>query len=84
MDIGQAVDIARRAIALTLVVGTPLLLTVLIVGLIVSILQTATQVQDQTLSFVPKLLAAAIAAAIAAPWLVSRLIEFGREMFGPP
>lgn len=84
MDIGQAVDIARRAIALTLVVGTPLLLTVLIVGLIVSILQTATQVQDQTLSFVPKLLAAAVAAAIAAPWLVSRLIEFGREMFGPP
>lgn len=84
MDAGQAVDIARRAIALTLVVGAPLLLTVLIVGLIVSILQAATQVQDQTLSFVPKLLAVAIAAAITGPWLISRLIEFGREMFGPP
>jgi flagellar biosynthetic protein FliQ len=84
MDADQAVDIARRAIALTLVVGAPLLLTVLIVGLIVSILQAATQVQDQTLSFVPKLLAVAIAAAITAPWLIGRLIEFGIEMFGPP
>ncbi len=83
MDTGQAVDIARRAIVLTLIVAAPLLLTVLIVGLVVSILQAATQVQDQTLSFVPKLFAVAIAAAITGPWLISRLIEFGREMFGP-
>jgi flagellar biosynthetic protein FliQ len=50
----------------------------------VSILQAATQVQEMTLSFVPKLLAAAIVATITGPWLLSRLIEFGKEMFGPP
>ena len=83
MDTAQAIDIARRAIALLLIVGAPILLTVLIVALVVSILQAATQVQELTLSFVPKLLAAAIVVAITGPWLLSRLIEFGREMFGP-
>ncbi len=84
MDTAQAIDIARRAIALVLIVGAPLLLTILVVALIVSILQAATQVQELTLSFVPKLVAAAVVAAITGPWLLSRLVEFGKEMFGPP
>ena len=83
MDTAQAIDIGRRAMVLVLILGAPILLTILIVGLVVSVLQAATQVQEQTLSFVPKLVAAAIAAAIAGPWMLSRLIEFGREMFGP-
>jgi len=77
-----AIDLARQAVSLTLVLSLPVLLTVLAVGLVVSLLQAITQVQEQTLSFVPKLLAGAAAIILAGPWAMERLIEFSRTMFG--
>ena len=82
MDTNQAIDLARQAVTLTLVLGAPVLAAVLIVGLVVSVLQAATQIQDQTLSFVPKILAVGLACIIVGPWMLSRLIEFSRQMFG--
>jgi len=78
----EAIDLARRAVTLVLVVGAPVLATALIVGLIVSVLQAVTQVQEHTLSFVPKILAMLLAIAIVGPWMLQKLVEFGREMFG--
>ncbi len=83
MNAPQATDMAREAVMLMLVLGAPVLLTGLIVGLIVSVLQAATQVQDLTLSFVPKIVAMLLAAVITGPWVVERLVEFSRRMFGP-
>lgn len=78
----DALDLARRAITLILVVGAPVLVTALVVGLIVSVLQAVTQVQDQTLTFVPKIIAVLVALAIVGPWMMEKLVEFGQEMFG--
>ncbi|HQL75017.1 MAG: Flagellar biosynthetic protein FliQ [Planctomycetes bacterium ADurb.Bin126] len=82
MNADAAIDLARQAVSLTLVLSLPVLLTVLAVGLVVSLLQAITQVQEQTLSFVPKLLAGAAAILLAGPWALERLIEFSRAMFG--
>jgi len=82
MNPDAAIDLARNAAMLTLVLSLPVLLTVLIVGLIVSLLQAVTQVQEQTLSFVPKLLAGAVATVLAGPWMLQRLVDFSRDMFG--
>jgi flagellar biosynthetic protein FliQ len=82
MDASQAIDLVQRAVMLLLVVAAPVLLTALAVGLVVSVLQAVTQVQDHTLSFVPKVLAMLAAIAIAGAWMLERLVEFGREMFG--
>ena len=82
MDASQAIDLGRRAVMLILVVGAPVLLTALVVGLIVSVLQAVTQVQEQMLSFVPKILAMLLAIAIVGPWMLAKLVEFGTEMFG--
>ena len=82
MDNDAALDLARRAITLVLVTGAPVLATARGVGLIVSLLQAITQVQDQTLTFVPKIVAVLVALAIVGPWMMEKLIEFGREMFG--
>ena len=57
MDAAKAIDLARQAVVLTLIVGAPVLLVGLLVAAIVGVLQAATQVQDQTLSFAPKVLA---------------------------
>jgi flagellar biosynthetic protein FliQ len=82
MDNCDMLDLARRAITLVLVAGAPVLATALIVGVIVSLVQAVTQVQDQTLTFVPKIIAVLVALAIVGPWMMEKLIEFGREMFG--
>jgi len=83
MDASEVIDLGRQAISLVLIVGAPVLISVLIVSLIVSILQAATQVQDPTLSFVPKILAVLLAVAIAGPWMLERLTAFAVEMFAP-
>ena len=82
MENYDALDLARRAITLVLVAGAPVLATALIVGLIVSVVQAVTQIQDQTLTFVPKIIAVLVALAIVGPWMMEKLVEFGREMFG--
>jgi flagellar biosynthetic protein FliQ len=82
MENYDAIDLARRAITLILVAGAPVLATALIVGLIVSVVQAVTQIQDQTLTFVPKIIAVLVALAIVGPWMMEKLVEFGREMFG--
>ena len=82
MDTTEAIELGRRAVMLILVVGAPVLLTALVVGLIVSLLQAVTQVQELTLSFVPKIIAILVAIAILGPWMLEKLIEFSQEMFG--
>ena len=83
MDARTAADLARQALTLTLLLASPVLATVLIVALIVSLLQAVTQVQEHTLTFVPKIIAGLVALLITGPWMLARLVEFGREMFGP-
>jgi flagellar biosynthetic protein FliQ len=82
LEVYELVDLARRTVTLILLVGAPVLLTALVVGLIVSVLQAVTQVQELTLSFVPKILAMLVAIAITGSWMLEKLVEFGREMFG--
>ena len=82
MNAGEAIDLVRQAVTLVLMVAAPVLVTALLVGLVVSVLQAVTQVQEQTLSFVPKIVAMLVALAIVGPWMLEKLVEFGRDMFG--
>jgi len=82
MDASNAVDLARQAVTLTLLVSMPVLVVGMAVGLVVSILQAVTQVQEQTLSFVPKIAAMLFTAALVAPWVARKLMEFSERMFG--
>ena len=67
---------------LTLIVGAPVLLTGLVVGIVVSVFQAATQVHELTLTFVPKIVAMLVMLLLVGPWMLQRLVEFAREMFG--
>ena len=82
MDPGEAIDLTRQAVLLTLTLGAPILLTALVVALVVSMLQAITQVQEQTLSLVPKIIAVLLSVVVAGPWILSRLVEFSSRMFG--
>ncbi len=81
METSETIDLARRALMLILVIGSPVLIIGLAVAMAVSVLQALTQVQEQTLSFVPKILAMLGSLIIFGPWMFQKLVEFSREMF---
>jgi flagellar biosynthesis protein FliQ len=50
-------DVARDGIFTFLMIGAPVMLVALAVGLAISLVQALTQIQEQTLVFVPKIIA---------------------------
>lgn len=81
MSQAMVIDLARNAVLLSLLVGGPLMLVALVVGLAVSVFQAVTQIQEQTLSFVPKLIAVSVAFLIALPWMLEMMIRYTTDLF---
>lgn len=81
MEAPEVVDVLRQALWVLVIVGAPLMLTALVVGLIVSLFQALTQIQEMTLTFVPKLLAMLGVMALALPYMLQTLIDFNEELF---
>jgi flagellar biosynthetic protein FliQ len=81
MNAEQAVELTRSAVGLTLMMGAPIMLIAVIVGLTISILQAVTQLQDQTLSFVPKIIAMALAGLFLFPWMLHQMVDYAAAVF---
>jgi flagellar biosynthetic protein FliQ len=79
MDAQAALTIGQNALFILIGVSTPVLGTVLLVGLVISLFQALTQINEATLSFVPKLVAAVAVFAIAGPWMLVTLVDFLRR-----
>ena len=73
MDASDVIEVSREAMWVTLVIGAPLLLTALVIGLIISLIQALTQIQEMTLVFVPKILAIFVAMLLALPFMADAL-----------
>jgi flagellar biosynthesis protein FliQ len=74
------VELAQKAIKVTLLVSLPILGIGLVVGVIVSLLQAATQIQEMTLTFVPKILSIFIGLLLLLPWIMQQLTAFTLEI----
>ena len=74
-------DLGNNALVLTLLLGGPLLLITLVMGLIVSIFQATTQIHEMTLTFVPKMIAAVILMVVAGPWMFSMMLTYTTNLF---
>ncbi len=81
MSVGDATEIAGRAIYLIITTSAPVLIVSLIVGLAVSIFQTVTSIQEQTLTFVPKILAEFLALIVAGSWMLDNMSGFMTELW---
>lgn len=79
----QLVDITRQTLMVMLLLSIPVLVAGLAIGLVVSVMQAVTQIQEQTLSFVPKIIGMVLVAIIAMPWMLTKLMTFSAQMFGP-
>jgi flagellar biosynthetic protein FliQ len=84
MDPQEVIDLGRDAIRACLIVGGPILLASLVVGMLVGAIQAMTQVPDQSVSFVPKLICLVLALGVALPWLTDRMLDYSRETLASP
>ncbi len=76
----DAIDLARRAIWIAVLIGSPVLLTGMIVGLIVGLLQALTQIQEQTVAFVPKVVAMIAVLSLTLPWLITQILQYTNDL----
>jgi flagellar biosynthetic protein FliQ len=81
MNPESVMTMGYRAMEISLLIGAPLLLVALVIGLIVSIFQAATQINEATLSFIPKLLSVFATLVIAGPWMLDRMLDYIRALF---
>ncbi len=80
MTVDQVVELGRAAISLTLIIGAPVMLVAIGVGLTTSLLQAVTQVQDQALTFVPKIIAMLLTVLYVMPWIIARMVEYATTL----
>lgn len=74
-------QISRQTFETILLVGGPVLMVSLIIGLIISVFQSITQIQEMTITFVPKIIAVFITLLVALPWMVKVLLGFTKNIF---
>jgi len=81
MTHGLVIDMARNALLLALMLGGPLLLVALAVGVAVSVFQAVTQIQEQTVGFVMKLTGVGIVFLLTLNWMIQALVRYTIELF---
>ncbi len=81
MDPAIAVDIGRQALVVVLMIGGPLLMAGLIVGLLVGVFQAVTQIHEMTLTFIPKILAIVGMLFFMLPWMIIKFVNFTVNLF---
>jgi flagellar biosynthesis protein FliQ len=76
----DAIDLGREALMIATLISAPVLLAGMVVGVLVGLIQALTQIQEQTVAFVPKLIAMVVALGLSLPWVLTRLVEYSREL----
>ena len=73
-------QLASQTLWVTILLGGPLLLSALAIGLMVGMFQAATQINEMTLSFIPKLGILVIALLIFGPFMLSTIVDFTQTL----
>ena len=78
----MVLKLAKDSIQVTLMIGGPLMLVSLVVGILVRIVQVVTSIHDMTLSLVPRMLAVFVVFLLILPWMMKLLAGFSTQLFG--
>jgi flagellar biosynthetic protein FliQ len=82
MSQDMILKLAKDTLQITLMIGGPMLLVSLVVGIIVSIAQVVTSIQDMTLSYVPRIIAVFLAFLLTFPWIMNIMLAFTSQLYG--
>ena len=73
-------DIAREGIWVMILIGAPILIAGLVVGVVIALFQALTQIQEQTLIYAPKIIAIFISLLLFLPLMGTLLGGFMRTI----
>ena len=76
MDPQEAIALGREALWTMLLIGSPVLIAGMIVGLVIGLFQALTQIQEQSLVFVPKIIVMVLVLSVSLPWLIAQLMHY--------
>jgi flagellar biosynthetic protein FliQ len=76
MNQADVLDVIREGLLVTIIVGGPLMLVALVVGLAISLFQALTQIQEMTLTFVPKIVIMFGAMVFLLPFMLGQMETF--------
>ena len=80
MDPQDAIDLGRQALWTVLLIGSPVLVAGMLVGLVISLFQALTQIQEQSVVFVPKLVVMLLVLGVTLPWLIARMLQYTTDL----
>ena len=80
MDAQEAINLTQQAMLTALLIGSPILIAGMVMGLLIGLAQALTQVQDQTVAFVPKIVAMVAVLIVCLPWLVQKMVEYSEYL----
>jgi flagellar biosynthetic protein FliQ len=70
------VDIGRQALYVTALIGGPMLIFSMVVGLLIGIFQAVTQIHEMTLTFIPKIVIIGLALILFLPWMITMYVDY--------
>lgn len=76
MTSDATLTLLNNALWITVMVASPILIGVLVIGVLIGMLQAATQINEMTLSFIPKLIVLFLVLLVAGPWILSTLVNY--------
>jgi len=82
MDQAMILKLARDTMQVTLMIGGPMLIASLVIGITISVLQVVTSIQDMTLTFIPKIITVFLVFLFAFPWIMHTMINYASRLFG--
>ena len=74
-------QLGQNALKTTAMLGAPLLISTLVIGLLVSIFQALTQINEATLTFIPKMIVIGIILVLVGPWMMDLMTNYTIELF---
>jgi len=81
MSVEFIISIVRQGLFTAAMVGGPILLTALFIGISISLFQAVTQINEATLTFIPKIIAVGAVFMLMLPWIIGRLQGFMTFIF---
>jgi flagellar biosynthetic protein FliQ len=75
------IDLAQKALIVTLALAAPALIASLVIGVLVSLFQAATQINEVTLTFIPKMMAIGLILIVLGSWMGQQLLDFTVKIF---
>lgn len=75
------VSIGKLAIKTAFLIGAPVLVISMVIGILISIFQAVTSISDITLTFVPKIFAVMLVLAIFFPWMLHVIMDLTIQLF---